>query len=71
MKTNLYQIKLVHVAISTVYYLYLNTKAHKYVHCLIEYSFYILTKRYIIESYENSMEWLFQTMLNHIKYKIQ
>ena len=50
-----YPHKLVHVAISTVYYLYLNTKAHKYVHCLIEYSLFILTKHYIIESYENSM----------------
>ena len=50
-----YPHKLVHVAISTVYYLYLNTKAHKYVHCLIEYSLFILIKRYIIESYENSM----------------
>ena len=50
-----YPHKLDHVAISTVYYLYLNTKAHKYVHCLIEYSLFILTKRYIIESYENSM----------------
>ena len=46
---------LVLVVISTVYYLYLNTKAHTYVHCLIEYSLFILTKRYIIESYENSM----------------
>ena len=53
-----YPNKLVHVAISTVYYLYLNTEANKYVnqwHCLIEYSFLILTQRYIIENYESSM----------------
>ena len=58
-----YPHKLVHVAISTVYYLYHNTKPHKYVHCLIEYSLFILTKRYIIESYENSM---FMSFFHHI-----
>ena len=44
-----YPHKLVHVAISTVYYLYFHTKAHKYVHCLMMYSLSILTKPYIIE----------------------
>ena len=36
-----YLVKLMHVTISTVFSLYLNTKAHTYVnqsHCLIEYS---------------------------------
>ena len=43
------------MAISPVYYLYLNTEAHKYVHCLIEHSLFILPKRYIIENDENNM----------------